>query len=111
MARQGIAEPIRRVFDEEELAGLRLATSARTVITLENLGHQSPIARIQRTLLHSLEKGETLEYPIRLPREHEWLIRYYFYDDFRIEEVPTKRRRSLKPWQVPQYQLWEREPL
>ena len=32
MARHGIAEPIRRAFDEEELAGLRLATWARTTI-------------------------------------------------------------------------------
>ncbi len=32
MARQGIPTPIKRVFDQEELAGLRLATWARTAI-------------------------------------------------------------------------------
>ncbi len=32
MARQGIPPPIKRVFDQEELAGLRLATWARTAI-------------------------------------------------------------------------------
>ncbi|MCZ6785324.1 MAG: glycosyltransferase family 39 protein, partial [Proteobacteria bacterium] len=75
------------------LAALLIGTAGvRVALPLVNLGHQSAMARLHRSLAESRAAGLPLFFPIDVPGGSAYLVRYYFADEFEIRIAPGGAR-------------------
>ncbi len=83
----------------------------RDVIALQYIGYESPFAKLRREIDARIAAGERLDYPLAAPRGQNWILRYYFWEDFvlRRGHLNPESGRPLDP--DVSYLLYERRQI
>ncbi|MBW2290850.1 MAG: sulfatase-like hydrolase/transferase [Deltaproteobacteria bacterium] len=68
----------------------------RVLEPLADVDYQSDIARLKIELDAKRGRGETIEYPIRVPTRGFFMVRYYFGDEYEIVETPGNANRGFR---------------